>query len=140
LQFVNNISEGWFSYFVSNVFLYVNLTDESQITQKLIEGNLHVCGDLFNQRITLGVNRRSVQGVSTAGHFEKASGLLEGFWAKTGNREESGAGLECTLVFSMVYNLFGEGGADSGDEGEEGSAGSVEVNADMIDAALDYFR
>src|SRR6185295_11901127 len=117
--------------------LHVDPVDGPRIADERPDRHAEVARHLLDEAVALGVDRARVERVCAAAHAQEAGGLLERARAEAGDFEQRLAAPERAVRIAVRDDLLRERRADAGDAREERRARGVELDADLVDAALD---
>ncbi len=91
----------------------------------------------LHDRVALRVNGRVVQRVVAVADPEKTGGLLECLGAELRHLHQAAPGAESPVLVAEGDHVARDAGRDAGHEGQQLLGRKVEVDADVVDAALD---
>src|SRR5262249_34324031 len=121
---------------VARIPLDLDLVRERAVADQGLERNTDVARHPFDQGVALGVYRGAIERMLTAAHAQKAGRLLEGLRPEPGHPKERRPSRERALLIAMLHDLLRERGTDAGDVLKERGARGVELDADVVHAAL----
>ena len=101
----------------------VDFVEELRALDEFGDGGVEGLGNLFDDRVRLGMDGGAVERVLAVSDAKEAGGLLEGFGADTGNLVELGAGAELSVLVAVSDDVERGAFGDASNVAEQGPVG-----------------
>ena len=137
-QLGEDVAHGGVTDLAVDVTAAIDRLDHRGVAEQRHHLDAEIGGDALDQRVALGVDRRGVERLRAGPHPQEPGALLEGLGPEARHFAQLGAGGEAAALVAIRDDLLGQRRADARDVAEQARARGVEIDADVIDAALDH--
>ena len=133
----NDILEGRETDFIADILIEVDVFASLSVADQGGHVTAEIGGHLFDQGITLRVNRGGVERVSAATNAEKSCGLFKRDIAEACDFFEIFTGFERAVFGAVGNDVRGDSRVESGDVAEQLTGRGIYFHTDAVDTA-DY--